>query len=208
MGELPPFKVIHSLIIFSINLRPKPPKPFLPSFDQLQVSKRAKDEKVEQRIRPKPKPLPSYLPPEDDAKVNVLFNKRGVVSKHGKEQVSDTDLSRLRPNQWLNDEIINFYGSMIQARSDGSKENPAKNGVGSAKSAPLNVHFFSTFFWSKLKGQGYETGRMAKWTKKVGNRLNLPIVISLLILHRLIYFLKMLCLSQSTTTTHIGPVLP
>jgi sentrin-specific protease 1 len=34
------------------------------------------------------------------------------------------------------------------------------------KNKPLNVHYFSTFFWSKLKGEGYEKGRLAKWTKK------------------------------------------
>lgn len=93
------------------------------------------------------------------------MNTRGVISKHAREQVSDTDISRLRPNQWLNDEIINFYGAMILTRAEGSKENPAVNGVASGK--PLNAHYFSTFFWSKLKGEGYEKARLAKWTKKV-----------------------------------------
>jgi len=95
--------------------------------------------------------------------------KRGVVSKHAREQVTDKDLSRLRPNQWLNDEVINFYGSMILARSEESKENPVTNGVasGKGKGKPLNAHYFSTFFWSKLSAEGYEKGRLAKWTKKV-----------------------------------------
>lgn len=50
---------------------------------------------------------------------------------------------------------------MIVERAAGaqaSKENkPGK---------PLDVHYFSTFFWEKLQS-GYEKGRLAKWTKKV-----------------------------------------
>jgi sentrin-specific protease 1 len=94
------------------------------------------------------------------------------VSKFAREQVTDEDLSRLRPCRWLNDEIINFYGAMILARSDECKENPGVNGVNgvtSGKTKPLNIHYFSTFFWSKLKGEGYEKGRLAKWTKKVSH---------------------------------------
>lgn len=99
------------------------------------------------------------------------MNKRGIVSKYAREQVTDQDLLRLRPRQWLNDEIINFYGAMILGRSEGSKENPAVNGVAANKkpqiNKSLNVHYFSTFFWSKLEKEGYEKGRLAKWTKKV-----------------------------------------
>ncbi|KZP32212.1 cysteine proteinase [Athelia psychrophila] len=145
---------------------PKPPKPWLPTFEQLQISARAKDEKIEQRLRPKRKPLPASLSSQDNARVDSLLKTRGVIAKHAREQVCDKDLTRLRPSQWLNDEIMNFYGSMIMSRSEGGKENPAaKNGATQGK--PLNAHYFSTFFWSKLTGEGYEKGRLAKWTKKV-----------------------------------------
>jgi sentrin-specific protease 1 len=94
-----------------------------------------------------------------------------VVSKHAREQVLDRDISRLGPSQWLNDEIINFYGALILGRSEESKENPVPksitNGHKSDGPKALNVHYFSTFFWSKLLADGYEKGRLAKWTKKV-----------------------------------------
>lgn len=61
------------------------------------------------------------------------------------------------PCQWLNDEIINFYGAMILERAQNNKENDKF----------LKVHYFSSFFWSKLKSAGYEKGRLAKWTKAV-----------------------------------------
>ena len=85
--------------------------------------------------------------------------------------MSNEDIQRLLPAQWLNDEIINFYGQMILSRSEESKENPG-DGVANGRKKPLNVHYFSTFFWSKLKNEGYEKGRLAKWTKKV--RVSMP----------------------------------
>lgn len=128
-----------------------------------------KDDAIEQRLRPSRPPLPTQLPPDDETKVKSILNQYGVVSKFAREQVSDQDISRLRPSQWLNDEVINFYGAMILARAEECKENPGVNGKnGKEKSKPLNVHYFSTFFWSKLVKEGYEKGRLAKWTKKVG----------------------------------------
>ncbi|TBU64827.1 cysteine proteinase [Dichomitus squalens] len=145
---------------------PKPPKPFIPTLDQLRLRSVQQDEEIEERLRPKRKPLPTSLPPADEAAVDALFRQRGVIAKCVKEQVSNEDLQRLRPAQWLNDEIINFYGQMILSRSEDSKENPGDSVVNGRK-RPLNVHYFSTFFWSKLRGQGYEKARLAKWTKKI-----------------------------------------
>lgn len=82
--------------------------------------------------------------------------------------MSNQDICRLKPGEWLNDEVINFYGAMILGRSEDSKENKengAVNGV-KKKNKVLNVHYFSTFFWQKLEREGYEKGRLAKWTKK------------------------------------------
>ncbi|EKM52098.1 uncharacterized protein PHACADRAFT_101438, partial [Phanerochaete carnosa HHB-10118-sp] len=98
------------------------------------------------------------LPPEDEVKVAEIFQRRGIISKGVREQVSDKDLRRLHPGQWLNDEIINFYGEMIMCRAEESKENRGEG--------LLNVHYFSTFFWTKLK-EGYEESRLARWTKQI-----------------------------------------
>ncbi|KAK7064399.1 cysteine proteinase [Favolaschia claudopus] len=141
---------------------PKPLKPLTPSINQLQFKYRTKDNELERRMRPPP--LPTALPPEIDAQVTQLFNKRGIISNYAREQVKDTDIMRLKPNKWLNDEVINFYGALILGRSEGGKENPAAN---AKQKKPLNVHYFSTFFWTKLEKEGYEKGRLAKWTKKI-----------------------------------------
>ena len=109
------------------------------------------------------KHLPQKLPDQDDQQVTTLLQKNGIISMFATEVVKDVDIRRLLPRQWLNDEIINFYGAMIQARSEGNKENTTKG-----KGKPfLSIHYFSTFFWSKLKRDGYIKGGLHKWTKEV-----------------------------------------
>lgn len=140
---------------------PHPPLP-LSRHDILREAARKKDEAIDQRIRPH---LPKTLPPELEHEVTDILNKRGVVSKIAREQVTDKDLARLRPSQWLNDEIINFYGAMILSRAERHKQKSQLNGMAHKK--VLDVHYFSTFFWTKLREEGYERGRLAKWTKKL-----------------------------------------
>jgi sentrin-specific protease 1 len=131
----------------------------------LERAEREKDARINDRLRPKRIPLPSSLPAADEAQVAALMAKKGVIAKVARESVSNTDLARLRPGQWLNDEIINFYGAMIMERADGhtDKENRSAKGKGKL----LDAYYFTSFFWAKLVKEGYEKGRLAKWTKKV-----------------------------------------
>ncbi|EPQ60948.1 cysteine proteinase [Gloeophyllum trabeum ATCC 11539] len=149
---------------------PRPPKPFIPSFDQLRISARSKDNAIEHLLRPKRSPLPTSLPPEDEAQVEAFLSDQAFRVKCGRETVVHKDLQRLRPCQWLNDEIINFYGALIMARWEAEKKNRVAEKENRKKSSRpghqlLDVHYFSTFFWTKLVDQGYEMGRLAKWTK-------------------------------------------
>lgn len=171
-GTFPVNFTTHSLT----PCRPKPLKPYSPSLDKLYSSKKARDLEIENKLHPK---LPTNLPREDESAVDRLLLKRGVVAKFGREQVVDKDIQRLRPGQWLNDEIINYYGQMILSRSETFVEgraltNAHVNGKQAPKHKFVSVHYFNTFFWTKLKMDGYEKGRLAKWTKKVC----LPIVSS------------------------------
>jgi sentrin-specific protease 1 len=144
---------------------PKPPPPFIPSFEQLRIVRRDKDAEINSRLRGPP--LPDFLFPDDDAEVSRLLKKRGVIAKVGRLQVADADLSRLKPGTWLNDEIINFYGQLILERSEAYPRNKGiTNGARTEKNTILNVHYFNSFFFEKLQ-EGYEKARLAKWTKKV-----------------------------------------
>ncbi|EKM60133.1 uncharacterized protein PHACADRAFT_192531 [Phanerochaete carnosa HHB-10118-sp] len=83
---------------------------------RLQDTQAQVSEKIAACAQQKPLSLPISLPPEDEVKVAEIFQRRGIISKGVCEQVSNKDLRRLHPGQWLNDEIINFYGEMIMCR--------------------------------------------------------------------------------------------
>jgi sentrin-specific protease 1 len=154
---------------------PKPPPPFIPSFEQLRIARRDQDAEINRRIRGPP--LPDFLTPEDEAEVSRLLKKRGgVIAKVARLQITDADLCRLEPGAWLNDEIVNFYGQLILDRSEahpGIKS--VKNGARSERSTILNVHYFNSFFFEKLSQEGYEKARLAKWTKKVRSAYPAPL---------------------------------
>lgn len=58
----------------------------------------------------------------------------------------------LRPPNWLNDEIINFYFELLSQRSKQCVNLP-------------RLHIFNTFFYPKLKGNGFEL--LKRWTRKI-----------------------------------------
>ncbi len=82
----------------------------------------------------------------------------GIVSSVGRVQVSARDISKLKPGQWLNDEIINFYVNLIQLRA--------------GREGPLKVFCFNSFFWTKLAGGDYKKGNLGRWTKTVSISLS------------------------------------
>uniref|UniRef100_A0A8C6Q7L4 SUMO specific peptidase 2 n=1 Tax=Nothobranchius furzeri TaxID=105023 RepID=A0A8C6Q7L4_NOTFU len=79
-----------------------------------------------------------------------------VLSAAFKLRITQRDLATLQEGGWLNDEVINFYLSLIMERSSG-------------KAAQLKVYSFSTFFFPKLRGGGQPGGHTAvkRWTKAV-----------------------------------------
>lgn len=144
--------------------RPKPRAIFTPGIDQLNKVIRAKDAAIDHILRP-PKPvLPKSLPEEDEKFVQATLANRAFVSKVAREQVGFADIYRLRPREWLNDEVINFYGALINARAEASAKGSVDVGKGRGK--PLKAFYFSSFFWTKLSGEGYEKGKLDRWTKK------------------------------------------
>ncbi|XP_010140524.1 PREDICTED: sentrin-specific protease 2-like, partial [Buceros rhinoceros silvestris] len=74
-----------------------------------------------------------------------------VMSSAFKLKVTREDIQTLRNLCWLNDEVINFYMTLLVERSK-EEGYPA-------------VHAFSTFFYPKLISGGYEAVR--RWTRGV-----------------------------------------
>uniref|UniRef100_A0A3P9MD41 Ubiquitin-like protease family profile domain-containing protein n=1 Tax=Oryzias latipes TaxID=8090 RepID=A0A3P9MD41_ORYLA len=79
-----------------------------------------------------------------------------VLSSAFKLRITQRDLATLQEGGWLNDEVINFYLSLIMERCSGE---PSR----------LKVYSFSTFFFPKLRGGGQAGGHAAvkRWTKTV-----------------------------------------
>ena len=65
----------------------------------------------------------------------------------------------LRPGEWLNDEVINFFMELLKGRA-------AARSSGDA--ALPRVHFFNTLFYAKLTKdeRGYDYSGVKRWTRK------------------------------------------
>ncbi|KAG7510272.1 sentrin-specific protease 2-like [Solea senegalensis] len=81
-----------------------------------------------------------------------------VLSSAFKLRITQRDLATLQEGGWLNDEVINFYMSLVMERC-------------SRDTAGFKVYSFSTFFYPKLRGGGggQPGGHTAvkRWTKAV-----------------------------------------
>ncbi|XP_065822692.1 sentrin-specific protease 2 isoform X2 [Labrus bergylta] len=81
-----------------------------------------------------------------------------VLSAAFKLRITQRDLATLQEGGWLNDEVINFYFSLVMERR-------------AEEAAGLKVYTFSTFFFPKLRGGGggQAGGHAAvkRWTKAV-----------------------------------------
>ncbi|KAJ9476805.1 Ubiquitin-like-specific protease 1 [Pseudozyma hubeiensis] len=137
------------------------------------------------------KELPDTLGVEEEQAVTSVFSKRGVISEITGAAVSDADVQKLRPRQWLNDEVINFYGALILIRAN-EADKKRSQAMAAAKDAPVEadgkpngkggkgkpkrpydesldafwrVHYFSSFFWSNLKSKGFDG--VKRWTRRI-----------------------------------------
>jgi sentrin-specific protease 1 len=110
---------------------------------------------------------PAKISAELLALVEETFQIRGVISTLPSAEVSARDMALLRPNTWLNDEVINFYGVMVNIRSAAAKARKEKGKAQMLEGDEdlLDVHVFSSHFFSKLANSGYSGVR--KWSKKV-----------------------------------------
>lgn len=86
-------------------------------------------------------------------------------------QLTPQLLSCLRPSEWLNDEVINAYMSLLNSRSRRLTEIELTSEQILNRSRPLKCHFWNTFFYPALTGEtstgkrdGYDYSRVKKWS--------------------------------------------
>ncbi|XP_056282997.1 sentrin-specific protease 2 isoform X1 [Pseudoliparis swirei] len=81
-----------------------------------------------------------------------------VLSAAFKLRITQRDLATVQEGGWINDEVINFYLSLVMERC-------------SSEAAGLKIYSFSTFFFPKLRGGGGGPAggypAVKRWTKAV-----------------------------------------
>jgi Ulp1 protease family, C-terminal catalytic domain len=90
-----------------------------------------------------------------------------IVAQVDTDVVVRESMHRLRPGQWLNDEIIHYFLIMLAKRDEAlSKKDPSRK----------RSHFFKSFFITKLLNEGhanadiegtYDYRNIKRWSKKV-----------------------------------------
>jgi sentrin-specific protease 1 len=90
--------------------------------------------------------------------------ENSLVADRSFGKIFGRDIHRLRKGEWLNDEIINYYLSMLRTRSLSPSALPSKPHSKTFRSKMLSTHVFSSFFYSLLTQRGYSAVR--RWTKK------------------------------------------
>ncbi|XP_078064570.1 sentrin-specific protease 1-like, partial [Mustelus asterias] len=94
------------------------------------------------------------LTEEMEGEVRRVFhpgNPDEVLTEAFRLTITRKDIHTLSHLNWLNDEVINFYMNLLVARS--------------GKAGLPSVHAFNTFFFPKVRSDGYQAVR--RWTKKV-----------------------------------------
>jgi len=131
------------------------PPPIVPTEAKLSAAREARRKRLDMHGVLGRGPLPKALPPDADAVVSDIWDRRsGVVASMTGAQVEAHDMAKLRPGKWLNDEVINFYGQLLMQRSSQAEASDC-----------WRIHVFSSFFWQNLTTRGYAGVR--RWSRRV-----------------------------------------
>ena len=103
------------------------------------------------------------LTEEENERVEEAFHRRDrdLIMDHFNIEIFGEHVRRLRPRQWLVDELINFYFQLLQQRDKAILEKKGNN--------DLSSHFFNSFFFVKLLGddqRSYNYAGVRRWTKR------------------------------------------
>ncbi|BEJ13213.1 hypothetical protein CspHIS471_0303870 [Cutaneotrichosporon sp. HIS471] len=120
---------------------------------QQQIEKTVAERKIKLALSRAGPPIPSKLTPSQAAIVDDTLHDPHFQVTVGAEQINAASIRRLRPGQWLNDEVVNCYAQLINLRS--SKGDPSDR-----------VHCWNSFFYQKLSDQGYVGANLKRWTKR------------------------------------------
>ncbi|CDR37142.1 RHTO0S02e11188g1_1 [Rhodotorula toruloides] len=148
----------------------EPTREALEKYEQMQKELKELDEKAElelEVVKLQKRQFPKALSAEHQARAKAIFANRAYdVSMKG-GSAAHRDIIRLKDRTWLNDEIVNFYGAMINARSDEADKREAKEGPkarGEGVKRLRKAFCFNTHFWNMFGDHGFS--RVKRWTKR------------------------------------------
>ncbi|WVN85972.1 uncharacterized protein L203_101130 [Cryptococcus depauperatus CBS 7841] len=106
-------------------------------------------------LRPSKVFIPTKLNPQQERTIDQHLSNPSFKKVVPAAEITSSSLKRLKPNIWLDDEVINGYCDLMVQRLKGERGDGRK------------VHFLNSFFYVRLADKGYESARLRRWTKKV-----------------------------------------
>lgn len=136
-----------------------------PSKELLRLRREEKERERRRRgILGRP-PLPSALDADQDGAVQQALSDPSWKSSITGASAKNRDIMMLRPGQWMNDETITFYMTMINQRSAQAEEARRHPSHDKRWNAFYRVHAFNSHFWARLDTMGFQG--VSRWTRKV-----------------------------------------
>ncbi|KNZ50642.1 hypothetical protein VP01_431g16 [Puccinia sorghi] len=133
---------------------PRPPEPALPTYEHLCARKKLLDDTFGKQLKtPKTRKWRKTLEPDKLAFVQKVLQQQGKISDLPGAYCEAHDIRKLRPRQWINDEIVTFYAVMINNRSTQFEKLPDSF---PPQERFLKAHCFSSFFMAKYDKDGYD----------------------------------------------------
>eukprot|EP01114_Cavostelium_apophysatum_P018007 TRINITY_DN5479_c0_g1_i1.p1 TRINITY_DN5479_c0_g1~~TRINITY_DN5479_c0_g1_i1.p1 ORF type:complete len:615 (-),score=139.27 TRINITY_DN5479_c0_g1_i1:51-1895(-) len=123
--------------------------------------RRKEDQRLEKQVAKEIalRKLSESIPPlssEEDEIVDEALDDDSdderIVSEGFGIPIKKSDIYRLRPGEWLNDELVNFYMNILMERSEKKPDLP-------------KIFAFNSFFYPLLERK-YDYSRVRRWTKK------------------------------------------
>ncbi|GAA5996917.1 uncharacterized protein JCM10292_006084 [Rhodotorula paludigena] len=113
-------------------------------------------------VKVKKRQFPTKLSKEHRARVKAVLADPRYESTIPGASASARDMRRLKGQDWLNDELINYIGVLINNRSDAADKDEKLRGEGEKRLRKAFV--FNTNFFTMFGEQGF--AKVKRWTRK------------------------------------------
>jgi len=124
----------------------------------MEIQELKKKAEIEQKRRFK------ELTPEERDEIEEILSSDAdeIIAEAFNIEITTKLISCLIPGTWLNDEVINFYLSLLSERCNRFLKAPQI-----LEERKVKCHFFNSFFYTKMtQGRGYNYNNVKKWSSR------------------------------------------